>query len=87
LRFQPVVDVLAHHVFCQAITLLELAFELVALAVDGGQIVVGELTPLFLDLAFGLLPVSSMRFQSIVISTLYWCRVDNVGRAGGFRRR
>src|ERR1700675_4535809 len=58
LRLQPVVDVLAHHVFCQAIALLDLAFELVALAVDCGQIVVGELTPLLLDLAFGLLPVS-----------------------------
>src|SRR4029077_19352679 len=58
LRLQPVVDVFAHHVFGQAIALLYFAFELVALAVDLGKIVVGELTPLLLDLAFGLLPVS-----------------------------
>src|SRR5580704_6156322 len=57
-RLQPVVDVLAHHVFGQAIALLDPAFELVALAVDLREIVVGELTPLLLDLAFGLLPVS-----------------------------
>src|ERR1700691_2385230 len=58
LRPQPVVHVPAHHVFSQAIALLDLAFELVALSVDGGQIVVGELTPLLFDLAFGLLPIS-----------------------------
>src|SRR5580700_2564134 len=58
LRLQPIVNVLAHHVFGQAIALLDLAFELVALAVDCGQIIVGELTPLLLDLALGLLPVS-----------------------------
>src|SRR5271169_1270358 len=55
---EPVVNVLAHAVLGEAVALLDLAFELIALAVDQGQIVVGELAPLLLDLALGLFPVS-----------------------------
>src|SRR5882724_4654816 len=49
LRAIPVVDILAH---------LDLAFELVALAANEIQIVVGQLAPLLFDLAFDLLPIS-----------------------------
>src|SRR4029078_4234201 len=38
--------------------LLNLAFEFLAAAIDGSQVIIGELTPLLLDLAFDLLPVS-----------------------------
>jgi hypothetical protein len=61
---QPVVDILARPISRNAIAFLDLAFELLALAVDLGQIVVGELTLLFLDLSLGLLPIS---FQAIPV--------------------
>src|SRR5690242_6097370 len=51
---EPVVNVLTHAVLGETVALLDLAFELVTLAVDLGQIVVGELAPLLLDLARGL---------------------------------
>jgi hypothetical protein len=54
----PIVDVLAHVVLGLAVAFLDLAFELVALAADLGEIVVSELAPLFLDLAAYLLPVA-----------------------------
>jgi hypothetical protein len=37
---------------------LDFAFQLVTPAVDLGEIVVGELTPLLFDLTLGFLPVS-----------------------------
>jgi len=37
---------------------LDFAFELLAFAVDDVKVVIGELSPLFLDLALHLLPVS-----------------------------
>src|SRR5262245_16617161 len=55
LRGQPAVDVLAHLVLGLAVALLDLAFELVAAAADDVKIVVGQLTPLLLDLALDLL--------------------------------
>src|SRR5271168_4387090 len=57
-RVQPIVDVLARPVLCQAVTFVNFAFELIALAIDLGKIVVGELAPLLLDLSFSLLPIS-----------------------------
>ena len=41
-----------------AVALLQLALELIALAVDGGEVVVGELAPLLLDLARQLFPIT-----------------------------
>jgi hypothetical protein len=38
--------------------LLQPTFELVALAVDGGQIIVRQFRPLLFDLSFDLFPVS-----------------------------
>src|ERR1700730_1853374 len=70
LRPVPVVDVLTDLIFGQPVALLNLAFELVAFPVDRGQVVVGELGPLFLDLAFDLFPVS---FNTIPIHA---CLVD-----------
>src|SRR5882724_9222131 len=58
LRAIPVVDILAHLVLGDAVPLLDLAFELVALAANEIQIVVGQLAPLLFDLAFDLLPIS-----------------------------
>ena len=37
---------------------LQCAFELISFAVDRGEIIVGQLAPLFLDLAFDLLPIA-----------------------------
>jgi hypothetical protein len=72
LGVQPVVDVFAHQILGQAIALLDLAFQLIAEAVDLGQIIVGQLSPLLLDLAnfclilpFAAFQFPSIRFQSI----------------------
>jgi hypothetical protein len=37
---------------------LDLTFELIAAAVDNGKVIVSKLTPLLLDLAFHLFPIS-----------------------------
>jgi hypothetical protein len=57
LSVQPVVDVFAHLILGQAVALLDLAFQLIAAAVNLGQIIVGQLSPLLLDFACCLLPV------------------------------
>src|ERR1035437_7588877 len=54
----PIIDILLHHVLGMTVALLDLAFELLALAVYRGKVVVSELAPLFLDLADELLPVT-----------------------------
>ena len=59
----PIIDILLHHVLGMAVALLDLAFELLALAVYRGKVVISELAPLFLDLADELLPVTSIRSQ------------------------
>jgi hypothetical protein len=62
------------HILGQAVALLDLALELIALAVDLRKIVVGKLTPLLFDLACGLFPVS---FDSVSIHCLLLSFVDN----------
>jgi hypothetical protein len=54
---KPVINVLAGLILCIAIALLQATFELIALAVDGGQIVVRQLGPFLFDLALDLFPV------------------------------
>jgi hypothetical protein len=54
----PVFNVLLDLILGEAITLLDLSFELIAATVYGGEVIVGELAPLLLDLAGNLLPVS-----------------------------
>ena len=54
----PIIDFLLHHVLGMTVTLLDLAFELLALAVYRGKVVVSELGLFFLDLANELLPVT-----------------------------
>jgi len=54
----PVINVLARLIPGYAIPLLDLAFELLTLAVYGREVIVGELAPLLFDLAFDLLPIS-----------------------------
>src|SRR5262245_28287551 len=65
---EPVIHVPADLVLGQTVTLLNLALELVAASVDDVEVIVGELAPLFLDLAFDLLPVP---FYAIPIHYLF----------------
>src|SRR5688572_32371811 len=55
---EPIVDLIPGLILRVAIALLNLAFELIALAVDLGQIIIGEFAPLLLDLAGELFPVT-----------------------------
>jgi len=77
LRVQPIVNVFAHKILGQAVALLDLAFQLIAAAVDLGEIVVGPLTPLLLDLALPL-PFSSFQFLSVPFDAVpVHCRLQN----------
>jgi hypothetical protein len=58
LSVEPIIDVLADEIFGQSVTLLDTAFELIATAVDLSEVVIGQLTPLLLDLAFRFFPVA-----------------------------
>src|SRR5207249_6071096 len=58
LGVQPVVDLLACQVLTDTVAFLNLPFKLFAPSIDLAQIIVGKIAPLFLDLAFQLLPVS-----------------------------
>src|SRR5215207_2718992 len=60
----PVVLLSADLILLVTIPLLDFALELIATAIDHIEIVVCELPPLFLDVAFELLPVS---FNSVPI--------------------
>src|SRR3982074_2816704 len=57
-RLEPVIHVLVNLVLGEAVALLQLAFELLAAALDHVEIVVGEFTPLFLGLSLELLPIA-----------------------------
>src|SRR6185437_1825856 len=63
----PIIDFLLGLIFLIAIVLLQLAFELVFLPGDDIKVIVREFTPLLLDLAFDLLPVS---FDAIPVHRL-----------------
>ena len=52
-----VIDLSLHLVLLDAVALLDPALQLLALAADGRQVVVGELAPLLLHFAFHRLPV------------------------------
>src|SRR5580704_4913224 len=58
LLVQPVVDTLARRVFGDAGAFLNLALKLFALAGNLVEIIIRKMTPLLLDLAFELFPVS-----------------------------
>src|SRR5262245_26363710 len=64
-------DLLGRLFLAEAVALLDLAEQEVALALDGGQVVVGKLAPLFLDLALDLLPLAldHVGFHRILRST------------------
>jgi hypothetical protein len=83
---QPILNIFASHVFCQAITLLNFAFELVAPSVDLSQVVISELAPLLSNLSFGLLPISLDAVPVHVSSPLALStgRSDNLFAAGRF---
>src|SRR5437868_10672103 len=54
----PIGELLLGLVLADAVRILDLADELIALAGDLVELVVGQLAPLLVQLAFGLLPVS-----------------------------
>ena len=54
---RPRVDVFASLILGVTVPLLQPNFELVALTVDGGQIIVRQFPPLLFDLAFDLFPI------------------------------
>src|ERR1700730_12675407 len=58
LPVQPIVDILARRVFGDAGAFLNLALKLFALAGNLVEIIIRKMTPLLLDLAFELFPVS-----------------------------
>jgi uncharacterized membrane protein YtjA (UPF0391 family) len=58
LLVQPLVNLLAHLVFRNAVTLLDLALELFTVAADFGQIIVRNSSPFRFDFAGELLPIS-----------------------------
>src|SRR4029079_8905625 len=58
LRSIPIVNVLARLILSDTVSLLDFAFELIAFAIDGSEVIIGELAPLLLDGALNLLPVS-----------------------------
>jgi hypothetical protein len=60
----PVVHLSANLILLVTVPLLDFALELIATAIDHIEVVVRELPPLFLDVAFHLLPVS---FNSVPI--------------------
>jgi hypothetical protein len=73
---EPAVDLALGLVLRNAIALLETAGELLALALDHVEVVIGELAPLLLNLAFELLPVS---FNAIPIHhSLLFCVFEMV---------
>src|SRR5262245_31792861 len=57
-RAREVVEFPLGPVLLVAVSLLELAGELIALAADQRQVVVGELAPFFFDLSFQLFPIA-----------------------------
>jgi hypothetical protein len=75
----PIIDLLLHHVLGMTIALLDLAFELLALAVNRGKVVLSELAPLFLDLSDELLPVA---FDTIPINETLLIKVYTLGETG-----
>ena len=78
----PIIDLLLHHVLGMTVALLDLAFELLALAVNRGKVVVSELAPLFLDLSDELLPVT---FDTIPINETLLIKVYTLGETGNMR--
>ena len=82
LILQPIVDLLGDCVFADA-ECFRLAFKLIALAGNSVEIVIGKMTPLLLDLALELLPVSfACDFQSIVLLTVRAGQRLNVAAPG-----
>src|SRR5581483_299505 len=76
LCLQPFIDILAYLVFGYAVAFLDFTFELIPIAVDLGEVVVGQLTPFFLHLAHGLFPVS---FDSVPVHVAVSLRIVFLG--------
>jgi len=57
-RIQPLIGPALSFFLRDAVTLLDLAYKLLAFAIDLGQIVIGKLAELFFHVTFHLLPLS-----------------------------
>jgi hypothetical protein len=55
---EPIVDVLPDLILAVSVAFLKFAFELIAMAINGFQIIVGKFAPLLLHFAGKLFPVS-----------------------------
>jgi hypothetical protein len=63
----PIVDLFLGLIFLVAVSLLNLAFELIALSSDHIKIIISEFSPLLLDLTLNLLPVVPIRSCLLLI--------------------
>ena len=72
---EPGINLFAGLVLSVAVARLETTLQLVALAVDRGEIIVSEFAPLLLHLAFYLFPIS---FNSVPVHCLILC-LDHLG--------
>jgi hypothetical protein len=82
---RPVIDFALHVIFGLAVSLLDLAFQLLTVTVDLIDLVIGKLAPLLLGVAFELLPVS---LKALPVHRGSSIRLDGNGRNGGrFRGR
>jgi hypothetical protein len=64
---KPTVDIAARLIFCQPISLLNPAFQLITLAINSGQIIIRDLAPLLLDLPRNSFQLPSILFQSMMV--------------------
>jgi hypothetical protein len=74
LGVEPRINVLSHLILGNAVTLLDISLELLALAIYLRKIIVSDLAPLFFDLAARLLPTS---FDPIPVHNLIPPRSEN----------
>jgi hypothetical protein len=77
LRGIPIVNVLSDLILGQAVSLLDLAFQLLTAAIDRVEIVIGELAPFLLHLPLDLLPIS---FNAIPVHLLAPSEIDHQKR-------
>jgi hypothetical protein len=73
LAIVPIVNVFTDFVLGLAVAFLDLAFQLLATAIDLRQVVVSELSPLLLDLAGHLLPTT---FNAVPVHIVFLSKFD-----------
>jgi hypothetical protein len=83
----PVVNVLLDLILGETVAFLNFALKLISLTVYGGKVVVGEISPLFLDLSLHLLPVTlnaiPVHFElPVCVTMLAWKTIRSLNRSG-----